>query len=289
MFAFWDWVGGRYSLDSAIGLSLMIAIGPDAFEDMLDGFQLMDEHFRTAPLERNLPCSSACSASGTTTSTTPRPTPSCPTASTCPASPAYFQQLDMESNGKSVDRDGKPGRRGRPARSSGARRAPTASTPTTSSSTRARSSSRRTSSASPSRSPTSAGLGAHHDLLMANLFAQTAGARVRQDGRRGARRRACPPTVPPRAFAGDRPTNSILAEQLTPDGPRPARSPCTSTRSSCRAPSGASTPSTSGASSSARSSPRRSNPPSPAPARTLSALDSSTAALVSRYRELRDR
>ena len=68
MFEFWDWVGGRYSMESAIGLSTMIAIGPENFRAMLDGFHQMDEHFRTAPFERNLPVLMACSASGTTIS-----------------------------------------------------------------------------------------------------------------------------------------------------------------------------------------------------------------------------
>ena len=80
MLEFWDWVGGRYSYDSAIGFSLMVAIGRDDFADMLDGFHLMDEHFRTAPLEENLPVIQGCSMSGTTISSARRHTPCCPTA-----------------------------------------------------------------------------------------------------------------------------------------------------------------------------------------------------------------
>ena len=88
MFGFWDWVGGRYSMDSAIGLSTMIAIGPDNFREMLAGFHEMDEHFRTAPFEKNLPVlHGPARPSGTPTSSTPRPSPSCPTSSTSSAFP----------------------------------------------------------------------------------------------------------------------------------------------------------------------------------------------------------
>ncbi len=82
MFGFWDWVGGRYSMDSAIGLSTMIAIGPQNFDELLAGFHEMDEHFRTAPLDRNLPVLMGCSRSGTPTSSGRRPTASCRTSST---------------------------------------------------------------------------------------------------------------------------------------------------------------------------------------------------------------
>ena len=81
MFGFWDWVGGRYSMDSAIGLSTMLAIGPENFRAMLAGFHQMDEHFRTAPFEQNLPVLHGPAwQSGTTTSSTPRPSPCCPTS-----------------------------------------------------------------------------------------------------------------------------------------------------------------------------------------------------------------
>ena len=79
MFGFWDWVGGRYSMDSAIGLSTMLAIGPENFRAMLDGFHEMDEHFRTAPFEQNLPVLMGLLASGTTTSSAHRPLPFFPT------------------------------------------------------------------------------------------------------------------------------------------------------------------------------------------------------------------
>jgi hypothetical protein len=85
MFEFWDWVGGRYSLWSAIGLSIALYIGMDDFEALLAGAHAMDEHFRTTPLEQNLPVVWPCSASGTATSSAPRATPSCPTTSTCTA------------------------------------------------------------------------------------------------------------------------------------------------------------------------------------------------------------
>jgi glucose-6-phosphate isomerase len=136
MFEFWDWVGGRYSFDSAIGLSLMIAIGPDRFREMLDGFHLVDEHFRTAPAESNVPCCSACWASGTATSTTRSPMPCCRTATTCPGSPPTCSSWTWSPTasrwtGTAIRWSG------RPDRWCGARPAPTGSTPTTSSSTRA--------------------------------------------------------------------------------------------------------------------------------------------------------
>jgi glucose-6-phosphate isomerase len=106
MFEFWDWVGGRYSYDSAIGLSLMIAIGPDAFADMLAGFHAVDEHFRTAPIEQNLPMILGLVGFWN------REFLDCASVSIAPYHqdlnrfPAYLQQLDMESNGKRVTRAG---------------------------------------------------------------------------------------------------------------------------------------------------------------------------------------
>ncbi len=108
MFEFWDWVGGRYSYDSAIGLSLMVAIGPESFRDMLAGFQQMDEHFRTAPFERNMPVLLGLlwtwygNFFGAETHAV------LPYSQYLEKLPAYLQQLDMESNGKSVDLDGNP-------------------------------------------------------------------------------------------------------------------------------------------------------------------------------------
>jgi len=108
MFGFWDWVGGRYSMDSAIGLSTMIALGPDNFRQLLDGFHAMDEHFRTEPLESNVPALMGLIGLWN------RSLLDIPTVAVLPYDqylkrfPAYLQQMIMESNGKSVTRDGKP-------------------------------------------------------------------------------------------------------------------------------------------------------------------------------------
>ena len=145
MFGFWDWVGGRYSMDSAIGLSTMIAIGPDAFRSMLGGFHAVDEHFREAPTEGNLPallgllCVWYGGFFGAQTVAV------LPYDQYLHRFPAYLQQLTMESNGKRVTLAGARWM-ARPARSSGASPAPTASTPSSSSCTRARSRSPATSS-----------------------------------------------------------------------------------------------------------------------------------------------
>ncbi len=202
MFGFWDWVGGRYSVDSAIGLSLMIAIGPDAFRELLQGFHLVDEHFRNAPLERNAPVLMAmigiwyANRLGFDTKAV------LPYADDLARFPAYLQQLDMESNGKSVRLDGtpvtadtgpivwgEPGTNGQHAfyqlLHQGTRPVPAdligfarASHP----------------------------YQEHQDLLMANLIAQSEALAF---GR--------PSTDEPhRDFAGDRPTTVILAEALTP-------------------------------------------------------------------------
>lgn len=136
MFEFWDWVGGRYSYDSAIGLSLMIAIGPDAFREMLDGFHLVDEHFRTAPPEQNVPLLLGLLGVWYGAFFDAQAHAVLPYSHYLSKFTAYLQQLDMESNGKSVTRDGSPVTWqtgpvvwGTPA--------PTASTPTTSCCTRA--------------------------------------------------------------------------------------------------------------------------------------------------------
>ena len=143
MFGFWDWVGGRYSYPSAIGLTLMVAIGPDRFEELLAGFHLMDEHFRTAPFEacrryfvrQYRACCWGCPASGTSTSSGPRPTPCSPTASTSSASRPTSSSSTWSPT---ASRSPLSGRRSgsTPGRWSGASQAPTASTPSTSSSTR---------------------------------------------------------------------------------------------------------------------------------------------------------
>ncbi|MEV5959124.1 glucose-6-phosphate isomerase, partial [Streptomyces sp. NPDC051987] len=108
MFEFWDWVGGRYSYDSAIGLSLMIAIGPDRFREMLDGFHLVDEHFRTAPAEANAPVILGLLGVWYGNFHDAQSHAVLPYSHYLSKFTAYLQQLDMESNGKSVDRDGRP-------------------------------------------------------------------------------------------------------------------------------------------------------------------------------------
>ena len=156
MFEFWDWVGGRYSYDSAIGLSLMIAIGPEHFRAMLAGFHEMDEHFRTAPFERNLPVLLGLlgiwyvnffGAESHAVLPYSHYLPACRSISSSSTWSRTASRWIWTAGGWTT----------RPGRSSGARRAPTASTPTTSSSTRARGSSRPTSSASRGRSTRSAG------------------------------------------------------------------------------------------------------------------------------------
>ena len=203
MFGFWDWVGGRYSVDSAIGLSLMIAIGPERFREFLHGFHLVDEHFRSAPLAQNAPVVMAllgvwyANGHGFATKAV------LPYAEELGRFPAYLQQLDMESNGKSVHLDGskvmgdtgpivwgEPGTNGQHAfyqlLHQGTRIVPADfigfATPH-----------------HPYRH--------HHDLLMANLFAQSEALAF---GREAA------PGEPYRQFDGNRPNTVILAEQLTP-------------------------------------------------------------------------
>ena len=129
MFGFWDWVGGRYSMDSAIGLSTMLAIGPENFRAMLDGFHQMDEHFRTAPFERNLPVLMGLLAVWYNDFFGAQTVAVLPYEQYLKRFPAYLQQLTMESNGKHVTLDGDAGRLRYRARSTGASREPTASTP----------------------------------------------------------------------------------------------------------------------------------------------------------------
>jgi glucose-6-phosphate isomerase len=213
MFGFWDWVGGRYSMESAIGLSTMLAIGPEQFGAMLAGFHAMDEHFRTAPFERNLPVLMALLGVWYADFFGAETVAILPYEQYLKRFPAYLQQLTMESNGKKVTLDGtlvtyqtgpiywgEPGTNGQhsfyqlihqgtrlvPADFIGFLR------------------------------PLNP-IGEHHDLLMANLFAQTEALafgktadEVRADG--------TPEwLVPHRVFEGNRPTSTLLAEQLTPE------------------------------------------------------------------------
>ena len=203
MFGFWDWVGGRYSVDSAIGLSLMLSIGPDRFREFLDGFHQLDEHFRTAPLSENAPVILAMLGVWNANRLGMATKAVLPYAEELGRFPAYLQQLDMESNGKSVRVDGEavtsetgpivwgePGTNGQHAfyqlLHQGTRIVPADligfATP---------------------HHPYQA----HHDLLMSNLIAQSEALAFGRDAA---------PGEPYRQFDGNRPNTVILAPQLTP-------------------------------------------------------------------------
>ncbi len=214
MFGFWNWVGGRYSLTSAIGLSLMISIGADHFGEMLDGFHAMDVHFRTAPLESNLPVTLALlgvlynNVHGAETLAV------LPYSQYLSRFPAYLQQMDMESNGKSVDKQGRrvgyqtgpivwgePGTNGQHAFyqliHQGTKLVPA-------------------DFIGFCRSANEAAFPGHHDQLMANFFAQTEALafgktadEVRAEGTPEA-------LVAQKTFEGNKPTNTLLADELTP-------------------------------------------------------------------------
>jgi len=213
MFEFWDWVGGRYSMTSAIGLSTMLAIGPDRFRGMLAGFHAMDEHFRTAPLERNLPVLMGLLSIWYNNFFGAQTITVLPYDQYLKRFPAYLQQLAMESNGKRVALDGsavdyetgpifwgEPGTNGQHSFyqliHQGTKLIPCDFI-----------------AFSRSLNP----LGRHHDLLMANVFAQTealAFGKTEEDVRaEGTPERL----VPHRVFEGNRPTTTILAERLTPE------------------------------------------------------------------------
>jgi glucose-6-phosphate isomerase len=213
MFGFWDWVGGRYSMDSAIGLSTMLAIGPENFLAMLAGFHAMDEHFRTAPFEKNLPVLMGLLSVWNNDFLGAQTVAVLPYEQYLKRFPAYLQQLTMESNGKHVTLDGKkvnyqtgpvywgePGTNGQHSFyqliHQGTRLIPCdfiafghALTP----------------------------LGRHHDILLANVFAQ---AEALAFGKTAAEVKAegTPDwLVPHRVFEGNRPSNVILAARLTPE------------------------------------------------------------------------
>ena len=212
MFEFWDWVGGRYSYDSAIGLSLMVAIGPDRFDEMLAGFHAMDEHFRTAPFERNLPVLLGLLGVWYIDFLGAETHAVLPYSQYLWRFPAYLQQLDMESNGKSVGLDGEPvavptgpvvwgqpGTNGQHAFyqliHQGTRLIPCDFI----------------GFCQPVEE-----VGDHHDLLMANFFAQTealAFGKSREQVEAGGVPAAL---APHRTFPGNRPTTTILAPRLTP-------------------------------------------------------------------------
>jgi glucose-6-phosphate isomerase len=212
MFPFWDWVGGRYSMDSSIGLSTMVAIGPDGFRDMLAGFHAMDEHFRTAPLERNMPALMGLLVVWYADFFGAQTIGVMPYDQYLERFPAYLQQLTMESNGKSTTLDG--------------RRVDYATSPVYwgEPGTNGQHSFYQLIHQGTPLIPcdliafaqTLNPLGRHHDLLMANVFAQAealafgkTAEQLREEGMDEA-------LVPHRTFEGNRPTNTILAERLTP-------------------------------------------------------------------------
>jgi glucose-6-phosphate isomerase len=212
MFEFWDWVGGRYSMDSAIGLSTMIAVGPERFHEMLAGFHAMDGHFRTAPLERNLPVLMGLFAVWYGDFFGAQTVGVMPYEQYLKRFPAYLQQLTMESNGKHVTLDGRhvdyqtgavywgePGTNGQHSFyqliHQGTKLIPLDLI---------------------GFGQTLNPIRDHHDVLMANVFAQAEALafgkteqEVRAEGTTDA-------VVPHRVFEGNRPTNVILAERLTP-------------------------------------------------------------------------
>jgi glucose-6-phosphate isomerase len=213
MFGFWDWVGGRYSMDSAIGLSTMLAIGPDNFRSMLDGFHQMDEHFRTTPFERNLPVLLGLFTVWYTNFFDVQTIAVLPYEQYLKRFPAYLQQLTMESNGKHVTLDGKqvtydtgpifwgePGTNGQHSFyqliHQGTRLIPCdfiafvhALTP----------------------------VGRHHDMLLANVFAQAEALAFGKTPEQVKAEGTPDWLVPHRVFEGNRPSNVILADRLTPE------------------------------------------------------------------------
>ena len=213
MFGFWDWVGGRYSMDSAIGLSTMIAVGPDNFRSMLGGFRQMDEHFRTAPFERNLPVLMGLLAVWYNNFFGAQTVAVLPYEQYLKRFPAYLQQLTMESNGKHVTLDGKrvnydtgpiywgePGTNGQHSFyqliHQGTRLIPCDFI---------------------GFGQTLNQLGRHHDMLMANVFAQTEALAFGKTPEEVKAEGTPDWLVPHRVFEGNRPSNTILAERLTPE------------------------------------------------------------------------
>jgi len=213
MFGFWDWVGGRYSMDSAIGLATMLAIGPELFEEMLAGFHAVDEHFRTTPFERNLPVLHGLLAVWNTTFLGAHTIAVLPYDQYLKRFPAYLQQLTMESNGKRVTLDGRviddyqtcpifwgePGTNGQHSFyqliHQGTRMIPCDFI-----------------GFARSNNP----LGWHHDLLMSNVFAQAEALAFGKTAEEVRAEGVPEALVPHKTFPGNRPSTTILAERLTP-------------------------------------------------------------------------
>jgi glucose-6-phosphate isomerase len=213
MFGFWDWVGGRYSMDSAIGLSTMVAVGPENFRALLRGFHAMDEHFRTAPLDRNLPAIMGLLAVWYNNFFDAQTIAVLPYDQYLKRLPAYLQQLTMESNGKHVTLDGvavdyetspviwgEPGTNGQHSFyqliHQGTKLVPCDFIMFTR-----------------SLNP----LGRHHDLLVANVLAQTEALAFGKTADEVRAEGTPEPLVPHRVFEGNRPTTTIVAERLTPE------------------------------------------------------------------------
>ena len=213
MFGFWDWVGGRYSMDSAIGLSTMLAIGPEAFTELLAGFHAMDTHFRTAPFARNLPVLHGLLAVWNTTFLGSHTIAVLPYDQYLKRFPAYLQQLTMESNGKRVTLDGRviddyqtspifwgePGTNGQHSFyqliHQGTRMIPCDFL-----------------GFARSDNP----VGRHHDLLMSNVFAQAEALAFGKTADEVRAEGVAESLVPHKTFPGNRPSTTILAERLTP-------------------------------------------------------------------------
>ncbi len=212
MFEFWDWVGGRYSYDSAIGLSLMISIGPGPFGEMLAGFRSIDDHFRETPFDRNLPAVLGLIGIWYNDFFDAQTHAVLPYNHYLAKFPSYLQQLDMESNGKSVTLDGQavdlptgpvvwgtPGTNGQHAYyqllHQGTRLVPADFIGFMHPSHR---------------------VGDHHDLLMANFFAQTEALAFGKTAEEARAEGIPEPLIPHRSFPGNRPTNTILAPELSP-------------------------------------------------------------------------
>jgi glucose-6-phosphate isomerase len=213
MFEFWDWVGGRYSMDSAIGLSTMLAIGPDNFRALLDGFHQMDEHFRTAPFERNLPVLMGLLGVWNTNFLGAETVAVLPYEQYLKRFPAYLQQLTMESNGKHVTLSGAKVKY-QTGPITGVSREPTASTLPINSSTKGRDSSLCDFIAfDQSLNP----LGRHNDMLLANVFAQTEALAFGKTSDEVKAEGTPNWLVLHRVFEGNRPSNTLMAKRLTPE------------------------------------------------------------------------